>query len=107
MLSQNLTLERNAIAILLLLLGIFNLIPGFPLDGGHILRAALTYVVSRRNARMIAAYVGLAVAGLLALWGLSQMMIWTIFISGLLGLAAWAELRAAQNEPQFDSRSNA
>jgi Zn-dependent protease len=97
----------STFAFLSLILGIFNLIPGFPLDGGHILRAALTYVVSRRNARMIAAYVGLAVAGLLALWALSQMMIWTIFISGMLGLAAWAELRAAQSEPQFDSRSNA
>jgi hypothetical protein len=56
---------------------------------------------------MIAAYVGLVVAGGLAIWALSQMMIWTLFIAGLLGLAAWAELRGARSEPQFDSRSNA
>jgi stage IV sporulation protein FB len=97
----------NTFALLSLILGLFNLIPGFPLDGGHILRAALTYVVSRRNARMIAAYVGLLVALLLGLFALWQMMIWTAFIAGLLGLAAWAELRGAQSEPQFDSRSNA
>lgn len=97
----------NTFAFVSLLLGLFNLIPGFPLDGGHILRAALTYVVSRRNARMIAAYVGIGVAVLLALWALSQPMIWTLFISGLLGLAAWAELQGARREPQFDSRSNA
>jgi stage IV sporulation protein FB len=108
--SESNLVVLNAIstfAWLSLLLGLFNLIPGFPLDGGHILRAALTYVVSRRSARMIAAYVGLVVAGGLAIWALSQMMIWTLFIAGLLGLAAWAELRGARSEPQFDSRSNA
>jgi Zn-dependent protease len=99
----------NTFAFLSLLLGLFNLLPGFPLDGGHILRAALTYVVRRTTARIITAYVGLAVAGLLVLWALAQTMIWTGFIAVLLGLAAWAELRAANYDRQrgADSTSNA
>jgi len=97
----------NTFALMSLILGIFNLIPGFPLDGGHILRAALTYVVSRRNARIFTAYTGMVVAAALIALALWQGLLWTVFIAGLLGLAAWAELRAAQSEPQFDTRSNA
>jgi Zn-dependent protease len=83
-----------------LLLGLFNLLPGFPLDGGHILRAALTYVMQRNMARIVTAVVGMLVAGALLLFALSQGFIWSVFIAGLLGLAAWAELRAARAERQ-------
>jgi len=99
----------NTFAFLSLLLGLFNLLPGFPLDGGHILRAALTYVVSRTSARIFTAYVGLLLAGGLVIYALSQGLIWTLFISGLLGLTAWTELRSAQYDRQrgVDSTSNA
>jgi Zn-dependent protease len=99
----------NTFAFASLLLGLFNLLPGFPLDGGHILRAALTYIMRRNTARMVTAYVGLLVAGALLIYALSQGMIWSIFIAGLLGLAAWAELRAAQLERHrgSDTISNA
>jgi Zn-dependent protease len=36
-----------AFVMLNLLLGIFNLLPGFPLDGGRMLSAALSYLVER------------------------------------------------------------
>jgi Zn-dependent protease len=92
-----------------LLLGLFNLLPGFPLDGGHILRAALTYVMRRNTARIVTACVGLLIAGALVFYALTQGLIWTVFIAGLLGLAAWAELRAARSERQrgSDTISNA
>lgn len=99
----------NTFAWLSLILGVFNLLPAFPLDGGHILRAALSYVIPRTSARIFTAYTGLLLAGGLIIYALSQGMIWTLFIAGLLGLTAWTELRAAQHDRQrgADSTSNA
>lgn len=88
----------STFGFLSLLLGLFNLLPGFPLDGGHILRAALTYVMPRRNARIVTACTGLLVAAGLVLYALSQGFLWTLFIAGLLGLAAWAELSNARQD---------
>ena len=88
----------NLLAFVSLILGLFNLLPGFPLDGGHILRAALSYVFARPMARLIAAVCGLAVAAAIAVFALTGTLVWTGLIAVLLGLAAWAELAAARRE---------
>lgn len=100
----------NTFGVMSLLLGLFNLLPGFPLDGGHILRAALSYIMSRNNARAVTAITGLLIAAGLIAYAIWQSLLWTTFIAGLLGLAAWAELRAAQYDRQrgaSDTTSNA
>ena len=51
----------------------FNMIPGFPLDGGRVLRSAIWAVRhDRAKATPIAARGGQLVAGLFALWGVIQ-----------------------------------
>lgn len=86
----------NTFGFVSLLLGLFNLLPGFPLDGGHILRAALGYFMSLRNARITTAISGLLVAAGLAVFAATQGFIWSLFMAALLGLAAWAELTRAR-----------
>ncbi|MBR1870889.1 MAG: M50 family metallopeptidase [Kiritimatiellae bacterium] len=53
-----------------LMLGGFNLLPGFPLDGGRIFRSVLRAFLSRPKATFVAMWVGRAFAILLGLSGL-------------------------------------
>lgn len=59
-------------------LGIFNLIPAFPMDGGRLLRAALAAKLSRGRATQIAAAIGKLCAigfALLGLWSANLLLI--------------------------------
>lgn len=95
-----------------LFLGAFNLLPGFPLDGGRILRSVLSYWMSVPRARMIAGITGLLIAAAAAYWGYINNYWWTLGISILLVLAAIAEIRfssaelRAQRAAQDGGRSN-
>jgi len=51
-------------------LGIFNLVPAFPMDGGRILRAVLAFWVDRPRATVVAAYVGRGIAVVMGIVGL-------------------------------------
>ncbi|MGE3930869.1 MAG: site-2 protease family protein, partial [Hyphomonadaceae bacterium] len=76
-----------------LILGAFNLLPGYPLDGGRILREALAYIMPPPRAYLIAAWVGLLIAVGIGAWAIAQQYWWTVFIGALLALAAWGEIR--------------
>lgn len=88
------------LAIVNLLLLLFNLVPGFPLDGGRILRAILWWLTGNQGrATTIASVVGQVVAFGLIFWGISRLVggdlfggIWTAFIGWFLFNAA-AEAR--------------
>lgn len=80
------------------LLGAFNLLPGFPLDGGRILKALLSYGMRENMARVIAGVCGIVLAlGLIgyAIWAQTW---WTGAIGALLAIVAWAEVRQARSE---------
>lgn len=51
-------------------LGIFNLIPAFPMDGGRILRSLLSLRMDRAKATKIASYAGQVIAFAMFGWGL-------------------------------------
>jgi Zn-dependent protease/CBS domain-containing protein len=74
-----------------LLLGLFNLLPAFPMDGGRILRAALAARRPETEATRIAARVGTGVAVLLALYGLLSKDFFLVFIAFFLYLGALQE----------------
>jgi Zn-dependent protease/CBS domain-containing protein len=100
--GSNITAIQPPVAILLslsslnLMLAMFNLIPGFPLDGGRILRAFLWWMSGDENrATRISSRAGQAVA--LGLFGLG---LWEFLsaqsLSGMwLGLLGWFLLDAA------------
>lgn len=78
------------------LLGVFNLLPGFPLDGGRVVRAVLWGVTgSLAKATNIAAGLGQLLAVLLIVWGVFQLLsgnvlggLWIAFIGWFLNGAA-------------------
>jgi Zn-dependent protease len=80
-----------------LLLGVFNLIPGFPLDGGRVLRAIIWRVTgSLRQATRAATLVGQVIAYLFILAGVF-LFFRGDFINGLwFGFIGWFLLQAAQ-----------
>jgi Zn-dependent protease len=91
-----------------LALGVFNLLPGAPLDGGRILRSAVWAVTGdRRRAIRIAARTGQVIGYLIATLGLFQLFfvaggliggLWFMFIGWFLAMAAQSEV--VQHEVQ-------
>jgi Zn-dependent protease/CBS domain-containing protein len=81
-------------------LGLFNLLPAFPMDGGRILRAALALRLDRERATAVAARIGKGMAVLLGVLGLlaghTILVIIAIFVwMGAHGESAAAAAKAA------------
>jgi len=75
---------------------IFNLLPSFPMDGGRVLRAALTPRMGRLRATFIAARLGKIMAVLFGLWGFFHHNWILIFIAFFIFTAAGNEYRMVQ-----------
>ncbi len=98
--SQALFALAEYLAVINLMLAVFNLIPGFPLDGGRVLRA-LWWRLSNNyhRATMAAAFMGRFFGFLLIFFGLWHLLtgdvaggIWIVFIGWFLESAAGTQL---------------
>ncbi|MCA9649744.1 MAG: site-2 protease family protein [Myxococcales bacterium] len=78
------------------LLGTFNLLPAFPMDGGRALRAFLAERKGSLRATEIAARVGRGLAVVMGLAGLWWGNLVLVLVAGFVWLAAGSELRATR-----------
>jgi Zn-dependent protease/CBS domain-containing protein len=70
---------------------LFNIIPAFPMDGGRVLRALLTFRMGRRRATELAARIGQGFAFALGFLGLISANAILVFIAVFVYLAAASE----------------
>jgi Zn-dependent protease/CBS domain-containing protein len=83
------------LALLNIALAAFNLLPGFPMDGGRVLRALLARNRTHARATQIAAEVGKGFAFLLALVGLFAGAIFYVAIAFFIYISAAGEAQQA------------
>lgn len=81
-----------------LILLVFNLLPAFPMDGGRVLRALLSYVTDRITATEVASIVGGVFAVLIALYGFNEGNYFLPVLALFVFLAGRAELYALRAE---------
>jgi Zn-dependent protease/CBS domain-containing protein len=89
---------KSALALLLygnILLAGFNLLPAFPMDGGRILRALLSYIRPEHEATRTAAWMGRMLAISLGLYGLLDSQFMLVFFALFIYLGAAQESVAA------------
>jgi Zn-dependent protease len=79
-----------------LAMGIFNLVPALPMDGGRIFRAALAEWIGSLSATRIAAWVSRAFGVVFIGVGLMAHQFSLVIIGVMLFLMVWNELRVAE-----------
>lgn len=77
-----------------LVIGVFNLLPAFPMDGGRVLRSALAGRLGRLRATRVAAGIGKGFALAIGLYGLLSGGWWLILIAAFVYWGGDAESRA-------------
>ena len=90
--------NHSALALLLygnILLAGFNLVPAFPMDGGRILRALLSYIRPEQEATRTAAWMGRMIAISMGLYGLLGGQFMLVFFALFIYLGAAQESVAA------------
>ena len=102
--SPNPVFSQNSVYLIIwilgsmnLMLGIFNLLPAFPMDGGRMLRSFFAWKMSYAKATHSAASIGKFVAILMALYGLYSSDLWLLLIALYIFGSATNEDRSTQN----------
>ncbi|MEZ4868922.1 MAG: site-2 protease family protein [Caldilineaceae bacterium] len=79
-------------------LGVFNLLPAFPMDGGRILRALLAFGLSYVDATRIAVFVGRIMAALFAIWGILNGNMFMLLIAFFIYVGGGSEREAVESK---------
>lgn len=85
------------LALVNIVIAVFNLIPALPMDGGRILRASLATKLGHRRATEVAVKISRVVSVGFAVVGLAYMHIQLLLLAGVLWAMASAELRFARS----------
>jgi Zn-dependent protease/CBS domain-containing protein len=91
------------LGVINIVLAVFNLLPGFPMDGGRVFRAFLWRVTGNlRTATAIAAGTGQGFGWLFIIFGLGSLFIpaWRPYSSPWLALVGWFLINAARQSYQ-------
>ncbi|NPC85350.1 CBS domain-containing protein, partial [Pyxidicoccus fallax] len=94
--SFNLQFACFYLASLNLFLGLFNLLPAFPMDGGRIVRASLTGRLGVLRATKVASVMGRSFAVLFGVWGVLSLNPFLLVIAVFIYLGAEGEARQAR-----------
>jgi Zn-dependent protease len=95
----------DCMLLLNLVLGLFNLIPAFPMDGGRVLRALLSGWLGRVRATEIAAGLGRVLAVAFGFYSLLNGELMQVFLAGFIYMVAGSELAsvlAEENSRRYD-----
>lgn len=92
------------LSVINLALALFNLLPSFPMDGGRVLRAALTPKLGALEATRRAAKTGRTLAIVFGVYSLFWGSLWNMIIAIFIYRAAGAEYRMILMREQYKSR---
>lgn len=96
--NSPLTAILSYLAVTNVLLGLFNLIPGFPLDGGRVLRSIIWKATgSLQRATRVATILGQVIAYLFIFWGIWQFFGGNVLNGIWIGFIGWFLLLSAQS----------
>lgn len=102
--TSPLTALLGYLGVMNVLLGLFNLVPGFPLDGGRVLRAVVWKLSgSVHRATRVATFVGQVSAYVLIFLGLLLFFKGNLFDGLWLGFLGWFLLNGAQSASAQDT----
>ena len=88
----------DSLMVVNLVLGVFNLIPAFPMDGGRVLRPLLSGWLGRARATTIAATIGRGLALAFGVYALCQFNFLQAALAAFIFMAAGAEERGVLAE---------